>query len=44
MAVTLSDNTFSGSEGIVSIATGGGKITVESGKYTGPLPTDRWDA
>ncbi len=40
MAVTLTDNTFSGSEGIVSEATGGGTITVVDGKYAGPLPTD----
>ncbi|MBQ6076149.1 MAG: right-handed parallel beta-helix repeat-containing protein, partial [Lachnospiraceae bacterium] len=40
MQVTLSDNTFSGVEGIISKATGGGKIVIESGKYAGPLPTD----
>ena len=40
MAVTLSDNTFSGGEGLISIATGGGTITVESGDYTGALTTD----
>ena len=40
MVVTLNDNTFSGGEGLVSAATAGGKITVVSGKYTGPLPTD----
>jgi hypothetical protein len=40
MAVTLSDNDFSGSEGIINTATGGGTITVLDGKYAGPLPTD----
>ena len=40
MQVTLSGNTFSGGEGLVSTATSGGKIIVESGKYAGPLPTD----
>jgi len=40
MAVTLAENTFSGDEGIINTATGG-KITVNSGKYAGPLPTDK---
>ena len=40
MDVTLTDNTFSGVEGIISTATSGGKITVADGKYAGPLPTD----
>ncbi|MBQ1407454.1 MAG: right-handed parallel beta-helix repeat-containing protein, partial [Eubacterium sp.] len=40
MDVTLSDNTFSGGEGIISNATSGGKITVTDGKYAGPIPTD----
>ena len=40
MQVTLSGNTFSGGEGLVNEATGGATYTVESGTYTGPLPTD----
>ncbi|MBR0505185.1 MAG: hypothetical protein IJJ84_07230, partial [Kiritimatiellae bacterium] len=37
MAVSLADNTFSGSEGIISNASSGGTITVESGAYNGAL-------
>lgn len=37
MAVTLTDNTFSGDEGIISTATKSGKITVNSGSYVGAL-------
>ena len=40
MAVTLKENVFSGAEGLVNEATAGGKFTVESGKYAGPLPID----
>ncbi len=38
---TLSGNTFTAPEkGLVNSATSGAKFTVESGDYTGPLPTD----
>ena len=39
MNVTLSNNTFSGAEGIIIKKITIGKITIEDGKYTGPLPT-----
>ena len=37
---TLEDNTFGGGEGIVNTATGGTTITINSGYYAGPLPTE----
>ena len=37
---TLEDNTFGGGEGIVNTATAGAKITINSGYYAGPLPTE----
>lgn len=37
---TLENNTFGGGEGIVNTATGGTTITINSGFYAGPLPTE----